>query len=109
MVGMETNANITLPYAEIADFCQRWHICEFALFGSVLRADFSPESDIDVLVLFDPDFQYGIADLMAMEAQLEALFGRRVDLVNKRMIEKSPNYIRRNAILRSAQVIYAAR
>jgi predicted nucleotidyltransferase len=99
---------IPLPMAEIRAFCQQWKIIEFALFGSVLREDFNQASDIDVLVVFQKDAHPTLLDLVSMEEALEAIFGRKVDLITRNEIETSPNYIRRKAILDSAQVIYAA-
>ncbi len=100
--------NLNLPQEQIADFCRRWQITEFALFGSVLRSDFRPDSDIDVLVTFAPSTHWGLFDLAAMQEELIEIFGRPVDLVSRRGIEASRNYIRRKAILNSAQVIHAA-
>jgi predicted nucleotidyltransferase len=99
--------NIQIPHEQIATFCLRWNIIEFALFGSVLRDDFQPGSDIDVLVSFAPDTPWTLFDQVTMQDELQRLFGRRVDLVSKRGIERSRNPRRRNAILRSAEVIYA--
>lgn len=98
---------IDLPLEAIRAFCQQWHIREFALFGSVLRDDFTSESDIDVLVAFQPDARYTLSDWLTMGETLEALFGRRVDLIDRRTIEGSQNYLRRKIILSSAQVVYA--
>lgn len=98
---------IDLPMDEIKAFCQRWKITEFALFGSVLREDFSPDSDIDVLVTFAPDADL-FADRERIRDELESILGRPVDVVYRRVIEQDRNYIIRRAILRSAQVIYAA-
>jgi hypothetical protein len=100
--------NIEIPIDKIADFCQRWKIIEFAFFGSVLRDDFRPDSDIDVLVKFAPDARWTLFNHVDMQDELEAIFERKVDLVSKRGIERSRNYIRRKAILNSAKVIYAA-
>jgi hypothetical protein len=100
--------NIEIPIDKIADFCQRWKIIEFAFFGSVLRDDFRPDSDIDVLVKFAPDARWTLFNHVDMQDELEAIFERKVDLVSKRGIERSRNYIRRKAILSSAEVIYAA-
>lgn len=97
-----------LPLNEISAFCRKWNIIEFSLFGSVLREDFSPTSDIDVLVLFHPDTHYSFFDLVHMQDELKEIFGREVDLVSKRGIEASRNPIRRKAILESAEVVYAA-
>ncbi len=97
-----------LPMQKIAAFCERWGIQELALFGSVLRDDFSPESDIDVLVTYTPGREWTLESYMQMHDELEALLGRRVDLVNRQSVEHSSNPIRRKAILESAQVIYVA-
>ena len=100
--------NIEIPTDKIADFCQRWKITKFAFFGSVLRDDFRPDSDVDILVTFDPDAHRTLFDMVDMQDELEAMFGRKVDLVSKRGIERSRNYLRRKTILNSAQIIYAA-
>ena len=81
---------------------------EFALFGSVLEDGFGAESDVDVLVTFSPQAEWDLFDATRMEDELEAIFGRHVDLVTRRAIEDSPNWIRRAAILRSAVPIYVA-
>jgi len=103
------NLDVQLPSQELAEFCERWQIAELALFGSVLRDDFGPESDIDVLVSFLPEAEHGIFDMVNMEEELGQLLGRKVDLVSRRAVEQSRNYIRRRAVLESAEVIYAAR
>lgn len=100
---------IPLPLEQIADFCRRRQIAEFALFGSVLREDFPPDSDVDVLVSFAPDSRWGLFALYEMEEELKVIFGRNVDLVGRRGIETSRNHIRRKAILESAQVVHVAR
>jgi predicted nucleotidyltransferase len=98
--------NIVVPQEQIANFCRRWQITEFALFGSVLRSDFRPDSDIDVLVSFAPTARWGLFDLARMQEELTQIFGRKVDLVSRRGIEASRNYIRRKSILNSAQVVH---
>ena len=105
---MTSPTRISIPHTEISAFCQRWNVVEFALFGSVLRDDFTPKSDIDVLLTFAPGVVYTFKDLAAMEIELSAIFHRRVDVVDKDAVRASPNYIRRRAILSSAEVIYAA-
>ena len=100
-------AHVPVSQAEIAAFCQRWNVSELALFGSVLRADFRSDSDVDVLVTFKPDAKVRFADLMQMEQELGAIFGRKVDLGTRKSVEQDPNYLRRREILNSAQVIYA--
>ena len=99
---------IPIPQEDIAAFCARWQIVELALFGSVLRDDFRPDSDVDVLVRFAPDVRYRFGDYMTMEDELEAVFRRRVDLVSRKAVEQSPNPYRKTAVLKSAQVIYDA-
>ena len=103
-----TYANIDLPRDQIADFCRRWKITEFSLFGSVLRDDFRPDSDIDVLVSFAPEAHWSLFDLAAMEEELEALLGRRVDLLTREGVEQSHNWIRRKEILRTVVPFYVA-
>ena len=92
----------------IADFCERWHVAELSLFGSVLRDDFRHESDIDVLVEFEPDGVPGIR-FASMASELSSLLGRPVDVLTRSAVERSPNYLRRQEILETAKVIYAAR
>ena len=99
---------IPLEREKIVDFCQRWKITEFALFGSVLRDDFRPESDADVLVTFVPEARYSLFDLVDAQEELKEIFGREVDLVERPAIEKSENYIRRKHILASAETVYVA-
>ena len=101
------NARIDIPSDEIAAFCKRWQITELALFGSVLRDDFSPDSDIDVLVEFEPGRTPGLR-FVSMSMELSELFGRPVDVLTRSSVERSPNYLRRKAILDSAEVIYTA-
>jgi uncharacterized protein len=98
---------IAIPYNQIVDFCEKWHVTEFALFGSVLRDDFNDDSDVDVLAQFDDMADYSFADWDDMEQELAVLFNRPVDLIDKQAVMNSPNYIRRKSILNSAQVIYA--
>jgi predicted nucleotidyltransferase len=102
------SARIEIPKDKLAEFCRRWKISEFALFGSVLSGNFRPDSDIDVLVTFAPDARWSLLSLVQMNTELEKIFGRRVDLVSRRGIEASRNYLRRKAILNSAQVIHVA-
>ncbi|MDO8616571.1 MAG: nucleotidyltransferase family protein [Dehalococcoidia bacterium] len=99
---------INIPEDKIADFCRRWKISELALFGSVLRDDFRPDSDVDVLVTFGSDAKWSLFDHVDMEDELERILGRPVDLVSRRGIERSRNPFRRKAILESARVVHAA-
>jgi uncharacterized protein len=99
---------IELPIEQIQNFCDRWQITEFALFGSVLRDDFRPDSDVDVLVTFAPEAKRGLSETLQMKDELQTIFGRKVDFIVKAAIERSENWLRRKNILESAQVIYAA-
>ena len=88
-------------------FCKKWKIRSLAVFGSALRSDFRPDSDIDVLVTFAESARWGLWDVIAAEQELAALLGRPVDLVERSTVEQSENWIRRDSILRTARVIYA--
>jgi len=91
------NKKFTLPRKKIADFCKRWNITEFSVFGSVLREDFRPDSDVDVLVSIDPEADIGLFELADMKIELQEMFKRPVDLVEK---EGLRNPYRRREILR---------
>jgi uncharacterized protein len=82
---------------------------ELALFGSVVRNDFRPDSDIDILVTFTPEAKVSLLDLVDMQYELEALSKRSVDLLTKKSVITSTNWIRRKEILNTAQVIYESR
>jgi predicted nucleotidyltransferase len=96
---------IPLDREKIKDFCTRWKISEFSLFGSVLREDFAPESDIDVLISFEPEIPWSLFDWMDMIEELQGILGREVDLVEKSGLR---NPFRRRAILSTREVIYAS-
>lgn len=98
------NSRLTVPLAAIREFSRRWKITEFSLFGSVLREDFGPESDVDVLVSFEESAGWSLFDLAKMEVELEEIFGREVDLVEKDSLR---NPFRRHAIMSGREVIYA--
>jgi predicted nucleotidyltransferase len=100
-----TTLAVLLPTAAITQFCRRWKIRELALFGSVLRADFRPDSDVDVLVTFADDADWGLLAHVQMQQELAALLQRPIDLISKRALERSPNWVRRDAILNAAQVL----
>ena len=93
-----------IPQTALAEFCRRWRIIELAVFGSVVRDDFSPSSDVDFLVEFAPEAQVGFLALARMQRELSALLGRPVDLVPKSGLK--PRI--REAVLTSAEVVYAA-
>jgi predicted nucleotidyltransferase len=97
---------LSLSLEEIAQLCQQWGITELALFGSVLSDQFNPDSDIDILIRFAPNARQGLLTLAKIKHDLETRIGRKVDLALKDSIETSENWIRRNEILQTAQVIY---
>jgi len=107
---METarELNIPIPVAEVRAFCTKWHVRELALFGSVLRDDFRPDSDVDVLVTFEPGAGNSLEGYIAMRAELAGILGRNVDLVNREAVIESHNWLRRRRILDSARTVYAA-
>jgi predicted nucleotidyltransferase len=102
------NRHITINKDKIEDFCRRNHIRSFGLFGSALREDFGDNSDIDVLVEFEHEYIPGFSELIEMQEELAGIFGRDVDLVERRAVEKSENYIRKRHILDSVESIYVA-
>ena len=100
-----TIPRIELPPRQLGEFCRRWKVTEFAVYGSALREDFRAHSDIDVLVSFAPQAGWSLFDLVEMQDELEQIFGREVDLVERDSLQ---NPFRRRAILENMQVIYAA-
>jgi predicted nucleotidyltransferase len=94
---------------ELAQFCQQWNIIELALFGSVLSNQFHADSDIDILIRFKSNARQGLLTLAKIKHELEASIGREVDIVLIESVENSENWIRRNEILKKAQVIYEQR
>ena len=96
---------LRIPRKKISEFCRRWEVVEFSLFGSALRDDFRPDSDVDVLVTFSKEAQISLFDLVQMQLDLEKIFHRSVDIIEKDALE---NPFRKREILRTAQVIYAA-
>ena len=100
---MTMRTEIPIPTAQLEEFCRRWKIAELRVFGSALREDFRPDSDLDLLVTFTPDADPSLLDHVAMEEELSDIVGRKVDLVSQRAIERSSNWIRRKAILDNAE------
>jgi len=96
---------ISIDRSRIEGFCRKWKVSEFAFFGSVLREDFRPDSDVDVLVTFANDSHWSLLDIVDMMDELKVIFGRKVDLVEKDAIR---NPFRRRAILSEHEVFYAA-
>lgn len=99
------NPLVTVAPEQIAEFCRRWKVTEFAVFGSVLRSDFRNDSDVDVLVSFDDGADWSLFDLVTMQQELAEIFGRSVDLVEEAALR---NPYRRRAILETRQILYAA-
>lgn len=99
---------LKIPRKKIAEFCARWKVSEFALFGSALRGDFSESSDVDVLLTFSPDAGHTLFSMVRMKDELSDMFGREVDVVSRRGVESGRNPIRKKEILETAKAIYVA-
>jgi len=106
-MAIDVRSRLGIADDVLAEFCRKWKITEVALFGSALTEDFGPKSDIDLLVTFAADASWSLFDFVHAEDELRMLLGRQVDLIEKRAIEESPNWIRRKHILGSSRVIYA--
>ncbi|MBC7225630.1 MAG: nucleotidyltransferase domain-containing protein [Thermoflexales bacterium] len=100
--------SLPVPDDQIAQFCRRWRIRELALFGSALREDFSPDSDLDFLVDFERDADWGLLEHIQMQRELEGLFQRGIDLITRRALLRSPNWLRRQEILKTARVLFSS-
>lgn len=103
---MRVNGTLEVRDEDLSEFCIKWKIRELALFGSVLREDFRADSDIDVLVSFEPDEHWDLFDIAEMREELGAIFGRKVDLVDRGAVEQSANPFRKRGILRNTRVVY---
>ena len=103
MVALHTR----VPRKKIAAFCKRWKVVEFALFGSVVREDFSAQSDIDALVSFAPHSNWSLFDHVQMKEELKEIFGREVDLITRRALDQSRNGLLRSEILGTAKTLYS--
>ena len=101
------NPNIPIPMRRVENFCRANGIARLEIFGSALRPDFRPDSDVDLLVTFAPGRIPGSIRLVGMEFELAEIFGRRVDLTTRSSVERSRNPVRRAAILESAETVYA--
>ena len=101
-----SNIAISIPKDEIAKFCRRWKTRELALLGSALHDDFSPDSDLDMLITFAPDVDWGLLDHVQMQQELQTLLRRNIDLISKRALEQSQNWLHRKEILETAQVLF---
>jgi predicted nucleotidyltransferase len=96
---------VSVPSQQLADFCRRWKVTELSFFGSVLRDDFRPDSDVDVLVTFDATADWSLFDFVTMQEELSSMLNRKVDLLEEAALR---NPYRRSTILRSKQILYAA-
>ena len=99
---------VDLNSDQLEAFCRRWKIARLELFGSALRDDFNDASDVDFLVTFEPGARWTFHDDLHMQEELAQLLKRPVDLVERRLVESSPNWVRRKTILTDAQPLYAA-
>ncbi len=102
---MVVNARIELPMQLIGEFCRKYGVEQFALFGSVLREDFGPDSDVDVMLKFKPGHGFTFENTPDIQDELTAMFGRPVDVIE---IGRIRNPFRRHAIMNSYRVVYAA-
>ena len=105
---MAKQLQIRIPEQQVDDFCKRHRIQGMWLFGSAVRPDFGLQSDIDVLVSYEHGIRPSLHELTDMEQELATIFGRQVDLVERKAVESSPNYIRRKNILGSLEPIHVA-
>jgi predicted nucleotidyltransferase len=103
-----TPMGLGIEAEKIVDFCRRWKISSLSIFGSALRGELRPDSDIDLLVTFRSDADWTMFDHFTMEDELSRLLGREVDLISIKALEENPNPIYRREILDSARQIYAA-
>jgi len=102
------SSRINIPKGKIEAFCRRNHIRELALFGSALRDDFGPNSDVDMLVVFEHGREPDLMEIVRIEQELSEILGRQVDLVERQSVERSENYIRRRHILQFVEAVYVA-
>lgn len=100
--------NLEIDEAALRAFCEKLGIAELAVFGSVLRDDFGPDSDVDFLVTFGPGERWTVGDLARMESELSTAIGRDVDLVERAAVEENPNANVRHQILRNARPLSVA-
>lgn len=96
-----------LPASELAGYCSRWQITTLEMYGSGSRGDLRPDSDLDFLVTFQPTADWSLFDHVRMKRELESLTGRRVDLMTRRALERSHNWLLRQEILSSARAIFS--
>ena len=107
MIAALSNLRLRLLMEQIAGYCRRWGIARLEVFGSALREDFRPDSDLDFVATYAPKTHWSLLDRVRMKFELENLLGREVDLLNRRALEKAGSRERAAAILRQAQTLYA--
>jgi Predicted nucleotidyltransferases len=100
-----TKHGIDLASEAIQAFCRKWKITELSVFGSIVRDDFRPDSDVDFLVSWDESAEWDICDHLDMEEELGGILGRKVDLVSRSTIETSKNRFRKKEILSTAEPV----
>ena len=106
MEERKTQGKPPIPTEALRDFCARHGVRKLYLFGSILTDEFDEHSDVDLMI--ETDVVHSLRETVAMQEELEALFGRRVDVVTRKAVERSPSKTRRESILSSARVVYAA-
>ena len=109
MNPLELKTRIPLPVEAIADLCERHGVERLDVFGSILRDDFRPDSDIDFLVSYDHDAKWDLYDVMEMKVELARTMGRSVDLISRSAIEQSDNRFVKKEVLSTAERVYAKR
>jgi predicted nucleotidyltransferase len=103
---MMNRIQFQIPQEQIVAFCRRWKIRELALFGSALREDFTAKSDVDFLATFSKDAEWGLLDHVAMQHELQDMLHRQVDLVSRRALDRSQNWLRRREILSNSHTLF---
>lgn len=101
--------HVQIDRSKIENFCRKWKITELSFFGSAVRNDFRPDSDVDVLISYAPDEKWDLFDHISMEEELAEIIGRKVDLLTRRSVERSENPFRRQSILTGTEAYYVAR
>lgn len=107
-MAIDIRSRLGISDEALGEFCRKWKIVRLELFGSALREDFTPDSDIDLLVTFDLDAHWSLMDFIGVELELSKLIGREVEMSERKAVEKSENYIRRRRILGSAVTMFAS-
>jgi predicted nucleotidyltransferase len=101
------NNNLSkIPTNKIAEFCRRWKIRELSVFGSILTDNFNRESDVDIMIDFEADAEWSLLDHVRMQLEIQTILRRKVDLIGKRALEASHNWLLRKQILSNLQIIF---